>query len=162
MSNSLQPHGLQHTRIPCSLPAPGVCSNSCPSSWWWHPTISSSVVPFFSCLQSFQASGSFPKSRFFASGGQSFGVSDSASVFPLTIQDWFIVGLISFISLEFKGFSRVFSNTTVKKHEFFDTQLSLYSNSHIHTWTGEAIALTRWTFVGKVMSQRSICCLGWS
>ena len=162
MSNSLQPHGLQHTRIPCSLPAPGVCSNPCPSSWWWHPTISSSVIPFFSCLQSFPASGSFPKSRFFASGGQSFGVSASASVFPLTIQDWFPVGLISFISLEFKGFSRVFSNTKVQKHEFFDTQLSLYSNSHIHTWTGEAIALTRWTFVGKVMSQCSICCLGWS
>ena len=120
-------------RLPCPSPTPRACSNSCPSSWWCHPTISSSVIPF-SCLQSFPASGSFPMSQFFASGGHSIGVSVSASVLPMNIQDWFPLGLTGWISLESKGLSRVFSNTTVQKHQFFDTQLSLQTNSHIHTW----------------------------
>ena len=111
----------------------GVCSNSCPSSLWCHPTISSSVIPF-SCLQFFPASGSFPVSQFFAWGGQSIGVSASASVLPMNIQDWFPLGWIGWISLQSKGLSRVFSNTTVQNHQCFDLQLSLWSNSHIHTW----------------------------
>ena len=115
MSNSLGPHGLQHARLPCPSPTPRACSNSCPSSQWCHPTISSSVVPFSSCLQSFPASGSFPMSQFFASGGQSTGVSASASVLPVNIQDWFPLGLTGWISLQSKGLSRVFSNTTVQK-----------------------------------------------
>ena len=125
VSNSLRPHGLQHTRLPCPSPTPGACSNSCPSSQWWHPTISSSVVPFSSCLQSFPASGSFPMSQFFTSCGQSTGVSVSASVLPMNIQDWFLLGLNGLISLLSKGLSRVFSSTTVWKHQFLDTQLSL-------------------------------------
>ena len=131
---TLQPHGLQHARLPCAPPTPRVYSNSCPSHWWCHPTISSSVVPFSSCLQSFPASGSFPMSQYFASDGQTNGVSASARVLPTNIQDWFPLGLTSLISLQTKGFSRVFSNTTVQKHQFFSTQLSLKSNSHIHTW----------------------------
>ena len=115
VSTSLQTHGLQHARLPCPSPTPGPSSNSCPSSWWCHPTISSSVVPFFSCLQSFPASESFPKSQFFASGGQSIGVSASASVLPMNIQDWFPLGWTGWISLQSKGLSRVFSNTTVQK-----------------------------------------------
>ena len=133
VSNSLWPHGLQHTRPPCSSPTPGVYSNPCPLSWWCHPTISSSVVPFSSCLQSFPASGSFQMSQFFASGGQSTGVSASASVLPMNIQDWFPLGWSGLISLQSKGLSRVFSNTTVQKHQF-SAQLSLYSNSPVHTW----------------------------
>ena len=121
MSNSLQPYGLQHTRLLCPSPTPRACSNSCPSSWWCHPTISSSVIPF-SSLQSSPASGSFPMSRFFASGGQSIGAS--ASVLPMNIQDWFLLGLTNLI-LQSKGFSRAFSNTTVQKHHFFSAQLSL-------------------------------------
>ena len=109
----LRPHGLQHTRPHCPLPIPGVYSNSYPLSWWCHPIISSSVVPFFSRLQSFPASGSFPMSQFFASGGQSIGVSASASVLPMNIQDWFPLGWTGWISLQPKGLSRVFSNTTV-------------------------------------------------
>ena len=116
------PHGLQHARVPCPSPTPGACSNSCPSSWWCHPTISSSVIPFSSCFQPFPASGSFPMSQFFTLGGQSTGVSASASVLLMNIQDWFPLGLIF---LPFKGFSRVFSNTTVQKHQFLGTQLSL-------------------------------------
>ena len=116
MSDSLWPHGLQHTRLPCPSPTPGACSNSCPLSRWCHPTISSSVIPFSSCLQSFSASGSFPMSRFFASGDQSIGVSASASVFPMTIQEWFPLGWTGWVSLQSKGLSRVFSNTTVQKH----------------------------------------------
>ena len=111
-----------------------VYSNSCPSSWWCHPTISSSVVPFSSRLRSFTASGSFQMNHFFASGGQNIGVSASASVLPMNIQDWFSLGWTGLISLKSKGFSRVFSNTTVQKHQFFGTQLTLQSNSHIHTW----------------------------
>ena len=132
VSDSLWPHRLQQARPPCPSPTPRACSNSCPSSWWCHPTISSSVVPFSSCLQSFPASGSFQMSQFFASGGQS--VAASASVLPMNIQDWFTLGLTGLISLQFMGFSRVFSNTTVQKHQFFGAQLSLWSNRHIHTW----------------------------
>ena len=126
VSNSLQPHRLQHTRLPCPSPTPGACSNLCPSSRWCHPTISSSVVPFSSCLQSFPASGSFPLSYFFTSGGQSIvGVSASASVLPMNIQDWSPLGWTGWISLQSKGLSRAFSNTTVQKHQFFGAQFSL-------------------------------------
>ena len=124
VSNSLRPHESQHARPPCPSPTPRVHSNSCPLSRWWHPTISSSVIPF-SCLQSFPASGSFPLSQFFASGGQSIGVSASVSVLPMNIQDWFHLGRTGWISLQSKGLSRVFSNTTVQKHQFFATRLSL-------------------------------------
>ena len=130
-SDSLWPHGLQHARLPCPSPTPRVCSNSCPLSQWCHPTISPSVVPFSSCLQSFLASGSFQMSQFFTSGGQSIGVSASVSVLPMNIQDWFPLGWTGWISLLSKGLSRVFSNTTVEKHQFFSTQFSLWSNSHI-------------------------------
>ena len=135
MPDSLRSHGLQHARLPCPSPTPRACSNSCPSSWWCHPTISSSVIPFSSCLQSFPASGSFPMSQFFTSGDQSIGAS--ASVLPMNIQDWFPLGLTGWISLQSKGLWRVFSNTTVQKHQFFSTQLSLWSNSNIHTWVLE-------------------------
>ena len=146
MSNSLWPHGLQHTRPPCLSPTPRAYSNSCPLSWWCHPTISSSVLPFSSCRQSFPAVGSFPMSQLFTTGGPSIGVSASPSVLPINIQDWFPLGLTGWISLQSKGLSRVFSNTTVQKQQFLGTQLSLWSNSHRKT-----IALTRWTFVGRVM-----------
>ena len=121
----LEPHGLQHARLPCPSPTPRACVWACPSSWWCHQTISSSVVPFSSCLQSFPASGSFQMSQFFASGGQSIGVSASASVLPMNIQDWFPLGLTGLISLQSRGLSRVFANTTVQKHQFFGAQLSL-------------------------------------
>ena len=130
MSDSLQPHELQYSRPPCPSPTPRVYPNSCPLSRWCHPTISSSVVPFSSCLQSFPASGSFQMSQFFASGGQSIGVSDSASVLPMNTQDWSPLGWTGWISLQSKGLSRVFSNTTVQKHQFFGSQY----NSHIHIW----------------------------
>ena len=154
VSDSLRHHGLQHARLPCPSSTPGACSNSCPSSRWCHPTVPSSVIPF-SCPQSFPASGSFAMSQFFTSGGQSFGVSASASVLPMNIQGWFPLGLIGWITLLSKGLSRVFSNTTVQKHQSFGTQPSLWSNSYIHTTlhhTGKTIALTIQTFVGKVMS----------
>ena len=122
VSDSLQPHGLQYARLPCPSPTPKACSDSCPSSRWCHPTISSSVIPFSSCLQSFPASGSFLVSQFFATGGQSFGVSASTSVLPMNIQDWFPLGLTGLISLHSKGLSGVFSNTTVQKHQFFGAQ----------------------------------------
>ena len=125
VSNSLQPHELQHTRPPCPSPTPGVHPNPCPLSQWCHPTISSSVVPFSSCLPSFPALGSFQKSQLFASGGQSTGVSTSASVPPMNTQDWSPLGWTGWIFLQSKGLSRVFSNTTVQKHQFFSTQLSL-------------------------------------
>ena len=128
-------HGLQHTRPPCPSLTPGVYSNLCPENRWRHPTIISSfVVRFSSCLQSFPGSGSFPVSQFVASGGQRIGVSASASVLPVNIQDWFPLGWTDWISLQSKGLSRVFSNTTVQKHQFFGAQLSSQSNSHIHTW----------------------------
>ena len=136
-SDSLQPHGLQHTRLPCSSSTPRDYSNPCPSSQWCHPTISFSVVSFSSCLQSFPASGSFQMSQFFTSGGQSIGVSASALVLLMNIQDWFPLGWTSWISLQSKGLSRVFSNTIVQKHQFFGAQPSLQSNSHVHTWLSE-------------------------
>ena len=123
MSNSLWPHGLQHAKHPGPLITPGACSNSCPLSWWCHPTISSSVVPFSSHLQSFPASGSFPMSQLFASGGRNIGVSASASVLKMNIRDWFPLGWTGWISLLSKGFSRVFSNTTVQKHQFLYRKL---------------------------------------
>ena len=125
VSNSLWPHGLQHLRLLCPSPSPRTCSNSCPWSWWCHPTISSSVIPFSSCLQSSPESGSFPMSQFFTSGGQSIGALVSASVLPVNVLDWFPLGLTALISLQFKELSRVFSNTTVQKRQFFSTQLSL-------------------------------------
>ena len=133
MTYSFQPHGLQHTRLPCPSPAPGTCSNSCLSSSWCHPAISSSVFPFSSCLQYFQASWSFPMSQFCASGSQSIGVSALASSLPMNIRDWFPLGLTGWISFQAKWLSRVFSNTTVQKHQFFSAQLSLLPNSHIPT-----------------------------
>ena len=133
-SNSLWLLGLQHARLPCPSPFPGACSNSCPLSWGCHPTILSSVISFSSCLQSFSVSGSFPMSQLLASGGQSIGVSASASIFSVTIQGWFPLRLTGLISLWSKRLSRVFSNTTVQKHQFFSAQSSLWSNSHIHTW----------------------------
>ena len=125
VSDSLRPHESQHAKPPCPSPTLGVHSNSCPSSRWCQQAISSSVVPFSSCLQSFPASGYFPMSQFFTSGGQCIGVSASASVLPMNIQDWFPLGYTAYISLLSKGFSRVFSNTTAQKHQFFSTQLSL-------------------------------------
>ena len=137
MSDSLWSHGLQYTRLPCPSLSSGACSSSCPLSWWCHSTISSSVVPFSSYLQSFPASGSFLMSELFVSGGQSIGASASALVLPMNIQDWFPLGLTNLISLQSKGLSRVFSNTTVWKHQFFSAQPLLWSNSHIHTWLME-------------------------
>ena len=133
MSNSLWHHEPQQARPLCPSPTPGVYPNSCPLSWWRHSTISSSVIDF-SCRQSFPASGTFQMSQLFASGGQSTGVSASASVLPISIKGWFILGLSSLISLQSKEFSRVFSSTTIWKYHFFSAQLSLWSNSHIHTW----------------------------
>ena len=125
MSYSLPPHGLQHARPPYPSPTPGVYPNSCPASWLYHPTISSSDVPFSSRLQFFPASGSFLRSQFFISGGQSIRTSASVSVLPMNIQDWFPLGLTGLISLQPKGLLRVFLNTTVQKHQFFCTQFSL-------------------------------------
>ena len=146
MSNSLQPHEL----LSCPSPSPTACSNSCPLSHWCHPTISSSVFTFPSSLLSFPASGSFQMSQFFASGGRSIGASASASVLPMNIQDWFPLGLIGLISLQSKGLSRVFSNTTVQKYEFFSPQPSLWSNSHILTWLLEKLQL--W-FYGPLLAK---------
>ena len=142
MSDSLWLHGLQHARPPCPSPTPGACSNLCPSSRWCHPAISSSVVPFSSCPQSLPASESFPMSQFFSWGGQSTGVSALASVIPKNTQDWSPLEWTGWISLQSKGLSRVFSNTTIQKH----------LSSHPYMTTGKTIALTRWTFVGKAMS----------
>ena len=153
MSNSLWPHGLQHTRLPCPSPSPGACSNSCPLSQWCHPTISSSVVPFSSCLQSFPASGSFQMSQFFTSGGQSIGASASASVLLMNIQDWFPLGWTGLISLQSKGtlkslLQHYSSKASILQHSaFFMAQLS-----HPYMTTGKTIALTRRTFISKVMS----------
>ena len=122
---TLQPHGLQHARPPCPSPTPRIYPNLCPLSRWCHPTISSSVIPFSSSLQSFPASGSFPRTQFFASGGQNIRVSASISVLPVNIQDWSALGWTGWISLQSKGLSKVFSNTTVQKHQFFSAQLSL-------------------------------------
>ena len=134
--NSLWPHESQHTRPPCPSSTPRVHPNPCPSSWC-HPTISSSVVPFSSCPQSFPAWGSFPIIQLCASGGQSIGASASTSVLPMNNQDWSPLGWTGWISLQSKGLSRVFSNTTVQKHQFLSAQPSLWSTSHIHTWLME-------------------------
>ena len=134
LSDSLRPHELQHARPPCPSPTPRVHANSRPSNRWCHPAISSSVVPFSSCPRSLPVSESFPMSQLFAWGGQSTGVSALASFLPKNIQDWFPLEWTGWISLQFKGLSRVFSNTTVQKHQFFGAQLSSQSNSHIHTW----------------------------
>ena len=133
VSNSLWPHGLQHARPPCPSPTPGVYPNSCPLSWWCHPTLSSSVVPFSFCRQSFPASGSFQMSQLFASGGQSIGASASTLILSMTIQGWFPLGLTGLI-LQPKGLSRVFLSNTIRKHQFFGSHTSLWSNSHTHTW----------------------------
>ena len=141
VSDSLQPHGLQHARPACPSPTPEVYSNSCPLSRWCHPTISSSVDPFSSCLQSCPASGSFPMSHFFTSGGQSIGVS--ASVLPMNIQDWFPSGWTGWISLLSKGLSRAFSNTTVQKHQFFSAQFyDLTLTSMYDYWTNHSFDYT--------------------
>ena len=137
VSDSLQPHELQHARPPYPSPTAGVLPNPCPLSRWCHPAISSFVIPFFSCPQSFPASRSSQMSQVFVSGGQSIGVSASASILPMNTQDWSPLGWTGWISLQFKGLSRVFSNTTVQKHQFFGAQPSSQSNSHIHTWPQE-------------------------
>ena len=137
VSESLRPNELQHARPPCPSPTPRDHSNSCPSSQWCHPAISSSVIPFSSCPQSLPASEYFPMSQLSAWGGQSTGVSALASVLPMNTQDWSPLGWTGWISLQSKGLSRVFSNTTVQKHQFFSAQLSSQSNSHIHTWPQE-------------------------
>ena len=134
VSDSLWPHESWHARPPCPSPTPGVHPDSHPSSQWCHSAISSSVIPSSSCLHSLPASGSFPMSQLFASGGQSIGVSTSASVLPMNTQEWSPLGWTGWISLQSKGLSRVFSNTTVQKHQFFGAQLPSESNSHIHTW----------------------------
>ena len=163
MSSSLWSHGLQHATFSCPSLIPGACSNSCPLSWWCHPTISSSVIPFSSCLQSFPASGSFPKSPFFISRGQSIGVSASASVLPMNIQDWFSFTTDWLDILAFRGTLKSLLQhhslkASVLRHSaFFMAQLS-----HPYKTTGKTIALTRRSFVGKVISLILICCLGWS
>ena len=132
VSNSLQPHGLQHARPPCPSPTPRVHPNSCPLSQWCHPTISSSVIPFSACPQSFPASGSFQMGQLFVSGSRSIGVSASASVLPMNTQDWFPLGWTGWISFQSRGLSRVFSNTTVQKHQFFSAQLYSPNLTSIH------------------------------
>ena len=139
VSDSLWPHGLQHSRLPCPSPTPRACSKSWSSNQWCHLTISSSVIHFSSYLQSFPASVSFPMSQFFTSSGQIIGTF--ASVLPMNIQDWFPLGWTGWIPLQSKGLSRVFSNSTVQKHQFFSAQLSLWYNSHIHTWLLEKTKL---------------------
>ena len=152
MSYSLRPHEPQHARPPCPSPTCGVHPNLCPLSWWCHLTISSSVVPFSSCPQYFPASGSLPMSQLFASGGQNIGVSVSTSVFSMNTQDWYPLGWTGWISLQSKGLSRVFSNTTVQKHQFFGAQLSYSPTLNPYLTTGKIIALTRHTYVAKLMS----------
>ena len=146
-------HGLQHTRLPCPSQFPEVCSNSCILTCWCHPTLSSSVTPFSSCPQSFPASGSFPMSWHFTSDDQSIGALASASFLPMNIQGWFPLRLTYLISLQSKGLSRVFSSTTVRKHQIFlHSAFFMVQLSHLYMTTGKTIALTIWTFVGKVMS----------
>ena len=151
-SDSLWPHGLQYARPPCLSPSPGVCPTSCPLNWWCHPTVSSSVTLFSFCLQSFSASGSFPMSQFFATGGQSIGASASASALPMNIQDWFPLGWTGWNSLQSKRLSSLFqlhsSKISILQHSaFFIVQLS-----HPYMTTAKSIALTRWTIIVKVMS----------
>ena len=153
MSDSLQPRGPQHARLPCPSPAPGACSNSSPSSWWCHPTISSSFFPFSSCLQPFPASGSFQMSQFFQSGSQSIGVSASVSVLPMNIQDWFSLGLTDLIFLLSKGlFKSLLQHHSLKASILLHSAFFIIQLSYAYMTTAKIIALTRWTFVGKVMS----------
>ena len=152
MSDSLRPRELQHARPPCPSSTPGVHPNPCPLSRWCHPAISSSVVSFSSCPQSFPALGSFPMSQLFTSGGQSIGVSALKSVLPMYTQDWSPLGWTGWISVQSKGLSRVFSNTTVQKHLLWCSAFFIVQLSHLHMTTGKTIALTRWTFIDKVMS----------
>ena len=152
VSDFLQPNELWHTRPPCPSPPLRVHPNSCPLSQWYHPTMSSSVIPFSSCPQSFPASGSFTISQLFKSGSQNIGVPASTSVLPMNTQDWSPLEWTGWTSLQSKGLSRAFSNATVQKHQFFGAQLSSVQLSHPYMTTGKTIALTRWTFVGKVMS----------
>ena len=151
MSYSLQPLGLEHSRLPCLSPSPGVCSNSCPSSQWCHPTISSSVIPFSTCLHSFPTSGSFPMSWPYTSGGQSIRASASALVLPMNIQDWFPLGLSGLIFLLSKWISRVFSSTTVQRHQVSNVQpfFFIVQLSHPYMTNGKTIALTRWIFAAS-------------
>ena len=149
---TLCPHGLQHARLTCPSPIPGVCSNSCPLSWWCHPTISSSVIPFSSCLQSLPSSGSFPVSQFFSSGVQNIGVSASVSVFPVNIQYWFPLGWTGLICLQSRGLSRVLQHQRWKTSILRCSAFFIVQLSHPYMTTRKTIALTRWTFVGKVMS----------
>ena len=152
MSDSLQPHGLKHARVPCPSPTPRVYSNSCPLSRWCHPTISSSVVPFSSCLQSFSASGSFPMSQFFASGDQNIGASASVWVLPMNIQDWFPLGWTGWISLQAKGFLSLLKHHSSKASILWHSAFFTVQLSHPYMATGKTIALTQRTFVGKEMS----------
>ena len=152
MSDSLQPHGLQHIRLPCPSPTPRAYLNSCPLSQWSHPTISSSDIHFSFCLQSFSESESFAMSPFFASGGQSIGVSAAASVLPVNIQDWFPLGLTGWISLQSKGLSRVLQHHSSKASVLRCSAFFIVQLSHQYMTTGKTIDLTRWNFVGKVMS----------
>jgi len=158
MSDSSRPHGLQNARLPCPSPSLGACSNSGPLSQWCYPTILSSVIPFSSSLQSFPASGSFLMSPLFASGDQTIEASASASVLSMNIQDLFPLGLTGLISLQSKRLLRVFSNTTIQKHQFFGTQPSLWSNSHIHTWLLEKSQLWLYRFLlqSEVKWSRSV------
>ena len=146
VSNSLWPHGLQHARLLCPSPSPRICSNSCPLNQWCQATILSFVIPFSSCLQSFPASRSFPMSQLLSSSGQSIGPAALASVLSMNIQGWFPLGLTGLISLQSKGLSRVFSKTTVQKHQFFSIQPSLWSNSHRHMWKWKSLSRV-WLFV---------------
>ena len=149
MSNCLQPHGLQHARLPCPSPTPGVCSNPCLSSQWCHPTISSSIVPFSSCLLSFPASGSLPMGQFFTSGGQSIGFSASASVLPMNIQDWFPLGWTGWISLQSVGLKSLLQHHSSKASILRCSAFFIVWLSHPYTTNGKTIALTRWTFLAK-------------
>ena len=152
MSDSLLPHGLQHARPPCPSPTPGVYSNSCPLSQWCHPTITVSIIPFSSCLQSFPASWSFQMSQFFASGGQSIGVAASASVLPMNIQDWFPAGWLGWIFLAVQGtLKSLLQHHTSKPSFLWCSSFFTVQLSYPYTTTGKTIALTRWTFVGKVI-----------
>ena len=152
MSNSLRPHELQCTRLPCPSPSPGVCSNSCPLSRWYHPTISFSVIPFSSCLQCFPVSGSFPMSWLFTSSGQSIEASASASVLPMNIQGWFPLGWTGLISVVSEGFLSLLQLNNLKASILQCSAFFKLHLSHLHVTTGETIALTIWIFVGKVIS----------
>ena len=162
MSDSLQPHELQHSRLPCPSLSPWVCSNSCPLSQWCHPAISSSVTHFSSCRQSLPASGSFPVSWLFTSGGQSIGASASGPVLPMNIQHLFPLELTGLIFLLSKGLTRVFSNTTIQKHQFFGTQPSLWSKSHIFIWLLENHSFDYGPLSTKWCLWFLTCCLGLS